>query len=225
MDKETYPDPRVVVLSKQFVFAKVNGKEDTILAQKYGIAGYPTALVANAKGEEIDRIVGYAPAQEFSATVKDYLAGKNTLAYWEAEATKKPDDLLLAYKIGDKYLWRSRYQEAETSLQKVLQKDPDNKTGKADTAAHYLGLIAYKQKNYAEAVSRFSQANKLFPGTPLLPDNDIYVAVAYEKSGDNGKAIQQFQKYLDTYPQGEDRDYAQEHIQKLNQESQAAEKK
>ena len=215
MGKETYPDPRVVVLSKEVVFTKINGKEDTVLAKKYGIAGFPTAIVASANGEEIDRIVGFSPPEHFSGTVKDYLDGKNTLAFWEERAQKNPEDLSLAYLVGDKYLWRSGFEKAEVQLQKVVSQDPENKTGKADTSAHYLGLIAYKQKNYTEAVTRFSDANRLYPKSGLAPDNDIYVAVSYEKAGEKEKSIEHYQKYLDTYPEGEDRDYAQEHIEKL----------
>jgi tetratricopeptide (TPR) repeat protein len=207
MGKETYPDPRVVVLSKEVVFTKINGKEDTVLAKKYGIAGFPTAIVASANGEEIDRIVGFSPPEQFSSTVKDYLAGRNTLAYWEEQARKNSDDLALAFLVGDKYLWRSSFDEAEAQLQKVVAGDPENKTGKADTAAHYLGLIAYKEKNYPDAVTRFASANKLYPNSGLAPDNDIYVAIAYEKNGDNQKAIENYQKYMNSYPEGEDRDY------------------
>ena len=225
MDKETYPDERVVVLSKKLVFAKVNGKEDTLLANKYSIGGYPTALIANADGVEIDRIVGYYPAEEFSATVKDYLAGRNTLADLEAKAKKNSDDLLLAFKLGDKYLWRGKYPEAEAALAKILERDKENKTGKADTAAHYLALSTYKQKDYLGAISRFAEANKLFPSSGLAEENDIYIPVAYEKSGETQKAIEFYQKYLDTWPEGDDRDYAQEHIDKLKLESASTEKK
>jgi len=225
MDKETYPDQRVVVLSKKLIFAKVNGKEDTLLAQKYSIGGYPTAMIANADGSEIDRIVGYYPADEFTGTVKDYLAGRNTLADLEKQALKNPDDLLLAFKLGDKYLWRGEYDGAEAAFRKVLENDKENKTGKADTAAHYLALAAYRQKDYAEAISRFIKAKEIFPQSPLSPDNDIYVAIGYEKSGEIQKAIESYQKYLDTYPEGEDRDYAQEHIDKLKGQDSSSEKK
>ena len=225
MDKETYPDQRVVVLSKKLVFAKVNGKEDTLLAKKYSIGGFPTAMIINADGSEIDRIVGYYPADEFAGTVKDYLAGKNTLSDLEKQALKNPDDLWLAFKLGDKYLWRGEYEGAEAAFRKILEKDQENKTGKADTAAHYLALSAYKQKDYSEAVSRFAKAKEMFPQSPLAPDNDIYVAVGYEKGGETQKAIESYQKYLDTYPEGEDRDYAQEHIDKLKGENSSAEKK
>ncbi|OGC93254.1 MAG: hypothetical protein A2142_06995, partial [candidate division Zixibacteria bacterium RBG_16_48_11] len=109
--------------------------------------------------------------------------------------------------VGDKYLWRSGFEKAETQLQKVVSRDPENRTGKADTAAHYLGLIAYKQKNYAEATTRFTKANQFYPQSGLAPDNDIYVAIAYERNGDNQTAIENYQKYLDCYADGGDRDY------------------
>lgn len=225
MDKETYPDQRVVVLSQDLVFAKVNGKEDTLLAKKYSIGGFPTALIANADGSEIDRVVGYYPADEFSTMVKDYLAGRNTLADLEKQLKKNPDDLVLTFRIGDKYLGKADYAKAEAALRKVLERDKENKTGRADTAAHYLGYSAYRQKEYQEAIQRFNQANQMFPESPWAEENDIYIAVAYEKAGETQKAIEFYQKYLDTWPEGDDRDYAQEHIAKLKQEASPVENK
>jgi tetratricopeptide (TPR) repeat protein len=225
MDKETYPDQRVVVLSKKLIFAKVNGKEDTLLTKKYSIGGFPTAMLANADGSEIDRIVGYYPAEEFTGTVKDYLAGRNTLKDLEKQSKKNPDDLVLTFKIGDKYLGKADYAKAEAAFRKVLDNDAQNKTGKADTAAHYFGQAAYYQKDYFEAIARFTKANEMFPQSPWAEENDIYVAAAYEKAGEAQKAIEHYQKYLDTWPEGDDRDYAQEHIDKLKGEDSSAEKK
>ncbi len=225
MDKETYPDERVVVLSQEVVFTKVNGKEDTLLYKKYSIAGFPTALIANPDGSEIDRIVGYYPAEEFSTTVKDYLAGRNTLSDLERQSEEKPDDLILTFRIGDKYLGKAEYDKAEAAFSKVLDQDKGNETGRADTAAHYLGYIAYRQKNYQEAIERFAAASKMFPESPWVEENDIYIAVAYEKAGESQMAIEAYQKYLDAWPDGDDRDYAQEHLDKLKQESVSTEKK
>lgn len=225
MDKETYPDERVVVLSKGLIFAKVNGKEDTLLYKKYSIAGFPTAVIANADGSEIDRIVGFYPAEEFSTTVKDYLAGRNTLSDLERQSEERPDDLVLTFRIGDKYLGKAEYEKAEAAFSTVLEKDPQNKTGIADTAAHYLGYTAYRQKNYQEAIERFNAANQMFPESPWAEENDIYIAVAYEKAGETQKAIESYQKYLETWPNGDDRDYAQEHLDSLKQQSASTEKK
>lgn len=40
------------------------------LAQRYGVKVYPTFLVLNDKGEMVDRLVGYMPAEQFIATMK-----------------------------------------------------------------------------------------------------------------------------------------------------------
>jgi len=61
----------------------------------------------------------------------------------------------------------------------------------------------------------------MFPLSPWVEENDIYMAAAYEKAGETQKAIEYYQKYLDKWPEGDDRGYAQEHIDKLKGAPQA----
>ncbi len=89
----------------EVVLAKLNGKEDSVLARTYGISAYPTLVLTNSNGEEIDRIVGYLDAPEFVQKINDYRNGIGTL-----------DDLLskvdtssnrnLFYEIAEKYKYR-----------------------------------------------------------------------------------------------------------------------
>ena len=46
-------------LGKNIVFVKVNGWEDTSMAQKWGVRGYPTLLLLDKAGEEVDRVPGF----------------------------------------------------------------------------------------------------------------------------------------------------------------------
>ena len=49
----------------------------------------------------------------------------------------------------------------------------------------------------------------------LIGDAQIYIAVCNEKSDKKAEAVKQYQKYLEMYPEGENADYAKEHIEKL----------
>ncbi|QDW27716.1 thioredoxin family protein [Pedobacter sp. KBS0701] len=69
-----YFNPKFV--SVKFDMEKGEGKE---LAKKYNVKAYPTFLILNAQGQEINRVVGKSTAQEFIEKVKVALDPKNTL--------------------------------------------------------------------------------------------------------------------------------------------------
>ena len=61
-DKEVMTDPKAIdFLDNKVVFAKINAEVDTNVSQAIKIMGYPTFLLTNSKGEEIERIAGYLP--------------------------------------------------------------------------------------------------------------------------------------------------------------------
>ncbi len=63
LDETTFSDPRVQEkLAKNYVVAKIDADKNSNLASNYGIYGYPTLLILNSNGQEINRIEGYVDA-------------------------------------------------------------------------------------------------------------------------------------------------------------------
>jgi len=217
MDKETYSHERVVVLSKDYIFAKVNVKEDSLTKKQYKIFATPTALMANADGQEIDRVVDFHPTEEFLAIIKDYKKGKNTLPDLEKRLSKKPEDVKLLYTLGDKYQWRGNNEKATEMFTKVVVLDPENISLKADSASFSLAYLKYRTENYQGAIADFERFKTEYSNPNLVGDAQIYIALSYEKSDNKAEAVKQYQKYLEMYPGGENADYAKEHIEKLTQ--------
>lgn len=69
-----YFNPKFV--SVKFDMEKGEGKE---IAQKYNVKAYPTFLLLNAKGQELNRVVGKSTAEEFIEKVTVALDPKNSL--------------------------------------------------------------------------------------------------------------------------------------------------
>lgn len=65
LDRDVFTDPAVISVSRQFVCIKVaaDGRRD--LVRRYGVRGYPTAVMLDASGREVHRIVGYKPARQY----------------------------------------------------------------------------------------------------------------------------------------------------------------
>lgn len=69
-----YFNPKFISL--KFDMEKGEGKE---IGKKYNVASYPTFLILNAQGQEINRVVGKSTADEFIQKVEEALDPKNSL--------------------------------------------------------------------------------------------------------------------------------------------------
>jgi len=61
MAREVYTDERFAQFSSKFVFMRVLADEDpegAELESRYNVEGFPTLLILNSEGEELDRILG-----------------------------------------------------------------------------------------------------------------------------------------------------------------------
>ncbi|SFA51769.1 Thioredoxin [Pedobacter suwonensis] len=79
-----YFNPKFV--SVRFDMEKGEGKE---IAKKYNVTAYPTFLLLNFQGQEINRVVGKASAQEFVDKVKAALDPKNSIPGLKAAYEEK----------------------------------------------------------------------------------------------------------------------------------------
>jgi len=75
LDRETYPNSKVVDLANKLVPVKLDvGKtEPAKVAEKLKVEGTPTILFVNAKGTVIDKMEGFHPAAEFAAEMQKAL--------------------------------------------------------------------------------------------------------------------------------------------------------
>ena len=69
-------------INPKFVSVKIDMEkgEGIEIGKKYNVTAYPTFLILNAQGQEINRIVGKSTAQEFVEKIKAALDPKNSLA-------------------------------------------------------------------------------------------------------------------------------------------------
>ena len=65
MAREVYTDKEFIEFSKKFVFMRVladKNPEGEELKSRYRVGGFPTLLILDSKGREIDRLPGARPA-------------------------------------------------------------------------------------------------------------------------------------------------------------------
>jgi thioredoxin-related protein len=73
MTREVYPDAKFIEFSRSQVFMRVfqdTEPEGTRLARKFNIRGFPTLIILDPAGNEIDRIMGAMSAEDLIEELK-----------------------------------------------------------------------------------------------------------------------------------------------------------
>ena len=74
MTREVYTNKEMIEFSRTQVFMRVfedTEAEGARLARKFGIDGFPTLIILDSDGQEVDRIEGAMSAPDFIDTLKD----------------------------------------------------------------------------------------------------------------------------------------------------------
>ncbi len=112
MDDSTFSDELVISMSTDMVFTKINALVDTIEAEEHGVSFYPTFIIFNSSGEEIDRLVGFYPPAEFFNEIQLYLQGNETLQDYHTRLADEPERPDYNLVLGEKYKYRSDWEMA-----------------------------------------------------------------------------------------------------------------
>jgi outer membrane protein assembly factor BamD (BamD/ComL family) len=200
------------------IFVKAEAGLDSVTREKYKIAGFPTIILMNSSGEEIDRIFGFLPPDDFISTIQDYLQGKNTLDDLKKRFQENSTDEELASKLAEKYEGRSDYDQAAIYYKKVLDLDPKDEKGFSDDALMSLAWLEVRKKEYLKAVETFEYFLQKFPKSELAVDAEVYIPYSYARAGDTTMAIGLYEEFLTKHPDSEDTAWVRGNIKKLKGE-------
>jgi thioredoxin-like negative regulator of GroEL len=219
MQDSTFSDPQVIALNGRFVFLRVNAEVDTATANRFKISGYPTVVLLEKAGNEVDRILGYHPPAEFAETIESYLEGRGT--YWalEKDNREKPNDPKTIYLMGKKQAERGNIADARAQFARVLSYDKKNDSEFADDAQFQLALLHRKERSWYKAVEAFRDVVKEYPESELVEDAQIYIGWLFAKAGDTKEALKSYREFLKEYSKSSETDWVKEQIQLLEEAS------
>jgi thioredoxin-like negative regulator of GroEL len=216
LDDTTYADAQFIEFSKRFTCAKVNAEVDTASAARYHVRSYPTVVLMNADGTEIDRVVGYYRAPEFIALVEDYLAGRNTLASLVAEGSAKGHDPQYIAKLADRYYEHGLWADARVQYEKLVSMDPKNQSGRIDDVLMTLARMSRRDKDY-EAGRRYAQTIlDKYPDSDQMKSAFLEVGINWRKADEPAKARAIFLDFAKRFPDDEDASYAREQADSMS---------
>jgi len=199
-----------------FVAVHIDSDVDEDTPKTYAVAAFPTTIIYRPDGEEITRVVGAVTAEEFLKLIDDVVAGRvETVRELLAREEANPDDVTLAYEVGTMYVETARYEKARTRFEKIVTRDPENKTGLAPGSLTQMGFIDLMAQRADDAVAAFKEVTEKYPEAPETRKCYVYLGDAYQLRDDADEAVAAYRKVVADYPNTAEADEAQKKLARL----------
>jgi thioredoxin-like negative regulator of GroEL len=193
MDRESWPDARVVELSKRYVCVSVDIDHDAGAASRFHIDGVPTLILADPWAEPMVRHMGILHAKELAGLLEQLPADFS-------EATEAHEILARDHNNGAALVRMGRFFTTAKAPQLAIQYYDEalkTKACKSDAALRSelslaIGLDYVRLENWDDAQKQLERFLKDFPDSPA-EDQALYgLVTAYLKQGKLADAQKQF---------------------------------
>jgi thioredoxin-related protein len=205
MDRETFEDEKLIEeMAERYVWVRLNAEtqdEGARLRREMGVSGFPTTLLLNGKGEELDRLEGFIPPSGFQETVDRMASAPDSIPALSAELEKDPDSAPLHYRIGRKHLDRRDFPKARQAFTRVIELDPGNLEGSTDSSHYYLAVSLASLEQLDEALDQLQVFDTRFKSSEVAADVQVLKGLIHFHSGDVDAAKQILRQYLKENPE------------------------
>jgi tetratricopeptide (TPR) repeat protein len=186
MDAEVYPKEEIGrAMAASFVALRFDGErgEGLEVAQRYHVVGFPTMLIVDGSGAEIDRMMGGLSAPELLQQLERLRQKKGTLADLERTLARAPTEAL-RLEVATRHALRGEAR-CVGELEAVAAADPDNRAHRAAAALLTLGKLHYLRgaKDYARADQTLAELERRFPSSEEAGQAPYQRAVAQQRGG------------------------------------------
>jgi tetratricopeptide (TPR) repeat protein len=204
MDAETYADPQLIKdIGNRYVWLKLNTETEEDgkrLQQDFAILTYPTTLVLDSQGEEMDRIGRFLPAAEFTQTVQSFAHSPGSLASLRKAIQEQPNSVSAHYALAEKLLDQNNYAKAAPEFQRVVDLDPKNTEHKTDLSEYNVALCLASQNKFVEAIAQLDTLQEQFPNSNAVADSAVLRGQIYHCCNELDKAQTVLKEYVNKYP-------------------------
>jgi TolA-binding protein len=204
MDAETFADAELNRnMANKYVWLKLNTETEDAgirLQKEFAILTYPTILVLDGEGEEIDRVGQFQAAPLFQQTVESFFNSPDSLASIRKIVSEQPNSVAARYALAEKLLGRNNYVKAAVQFQKVVELDPKNSEGKTDLSQYNYALCLASQAKFDEALAELDLLQKQFPRSGTVADATVLRGQIYHCCNKLDEAQAALQEYKDKYP-------------------------
>ncbi|HYR42863.1 MAG TPA: tetratricopeptide repeat protein [Terriglobia bacterium] len=204
MDAETFADAGVIRnLADKYVWLKLNTEteEEGIRLQKeFAILTYPTVLVLDGQGEEVDRIDRFLSAGQFRERARSFVDSPDSLASLRKAIRQQPNSVSAQYALAEKLLNQNNYAKAASEFEKVVELDPENREGKTDLSRYNVALCLASQEKFVEAIAQLDLLETRFPLSDAVADAAVLRGQIYRCCNKLDEAQAVLREYVNKYP-------------------------
>jgi len=212
LDQQTFAERHLIQkMANAYVWLKLNTEteDDGIrLQNEFAIFTYPTVLVLDGHGEEVDRISRFVTATEFRDKVESFIDNPDSLANLRKTVRAQPNLISARYALAEKLLDRNSYAKAAQEFEKVIEVDPENREGKTDLSQYNLALSLASQEKFVEAITQLDKLESHFPTSTAVADSKVLRGQIYRCCNKLDEAQAVLREYMQKYP-------TQGHIQEV----------
>ncbi len=152
---ENFKDDKVIrVIERETAAVKFNVKESKDIAKKYSVDWTPTCIIADEKGTELERWVGYLPSEDFIA------------------------QMMLSGALADFHL--EKHAEAVSELERLIEDNP--KSEFIPEAEYFLGVARFKKDGDMYALAECCRKlNEKYPNSLWAKKGSVWAHLAIGK--------------------------------------------
>jgi thioredoxin-like negative regulator of GroEL len=202
MDRQTYSDSAAGAAAAKFVSRKIDAEkgEGLALAQRYKIDSYPTLVIVDAAGAQVNRKSGFNPPPQFIRFLDDTREGRTSVASIEKLIAGGKDTYDNRIALGEKAIEAGDFEKARAQVDRALTFEPRNAGGRV---ADLLLAVASGERAagvHERAVADYRRYLELFPGTARETEAKTGLAVSLAETGHAEEAFATFKAVVAQKP-------------------------
>jgi len=202
MDRQVYSDSTAARATARYVARKIDAEkgEGVALARRYRVDAYPTLLIVDAAGNEVNREVGYRATDRFIKFLDDTRTGRGTVQGLEALIKGGDDTFENRVTLGEKYVMRGDNDLARAQFEKAIAMKPDDPGGRAADLLLKLAQAERTAGASAAAIADYGTFLERFPASPRRLEALSAKATAQADAGDKEAAVATYRSIVAAKP-------------------------
>ena len=220
MEATTFQDPLLVEkMGNQYLWVKLNAETDPVgsrLREQFSVSTYPTIVLTDYDGSEIDRLSGYVKASDFKKRVEAFVKGPGTFKGLQQRLQENPESLPTHFSLAEKYLERGQLFTAAKHFVRVVLADPGNLEGLTDQSYYWLASTLAAGGHPDEALTQLNSLYTKFPNSSVLPDALLLEGKIHVFGSHPREAQRVLETFVEMFPAHEQRAWAEQLLGELH---------